>query len=185
MSNESSKARQRRLNEGYSSKYFKGAGIDIGCGEDPLTPDCRKWDLEQGDAQELVGIDRSSFDWVYSSHCLEHLRHPWLALARWWEVLRPGGILMVVVPDEDLYEQGCWPSRFNHDHKWTFTIHKTKSWSPVSLNLLQLASSLPDHKVITCRLCDQGYTYGPEIWDRTLGNAEAQIELILEKDRSL
>ena len=39
------------------------------------------------------------------------------------------------VPDEDLYEQGQFPSTYNVDHKWTFTILKTTSWSPCSLNL--------------------------------------------------
>jgi hypothetical protein len=27
------------------------------------------------------------------------------------------------VPDEDLYEQGVFPSTFNADHKWTFTVY--------------------------------------------------------------
>jgi hypothetical protein len=63
----------------------------------------------------------------------------------------------VIVPDEDLYEQGIWPSRFNSDHKWTFTIAKHASWSPVSINLLDLAKSLPDGELVDIRLFDHGY----------------------------
>jgi hypothetical protein len=63
----------------------------------------------------------------------------------------------VIVPDEDLYEQGVWPSRFNPDHKWTFTIAKHTSWSPVSVNLLDLARALPGGDVLDIRLQDDGY----------------------------
>jgi hypothetical protein len=42
------------------------------------------------------------------------------ALARWWELVRPGGFLVFTVPDEAMYEQGVWPSTFNTDHKWSF-----------------------------------------------------------------
>ena len=55
----------------------------------------------------------------------------------WWKLVKPGGYLFVVVPDEDLYEQGVFPSRFNNDHKATFTIAKAKSWSPNSINVLE------------------------------------------------
>ncbi len=102
MGRETSKAFARRLREGYFERVFAGAGIDIGCGDDPVTPDCLHWDREQGDAQDLPGLDAATFDWVYSSHCLEDLPNPWRALHRWWEALRPGGRLLVVVPDEDL-----------------------------------------------------------------------------------
>jgi SAM-dependent methyltransferase len=158
-----------------------GQGIDIGCGDDPVTPGCVHWDRAQGDAQELVGLAPAQFDWVYSSHCLEDLGDPWCAVARWWEVLRPGGRLLIVVPDEDLYEQGFWPSRFNGDHRWTFTIHKSVSWSPVSINLTELLAALPGHTVRWIRTCDQGYDYSGGVWDRTSGPAEAHIEALVEK----
>ncbi len=129
----------------------------------------------------LPGLQQAQFDWVYSSHCLEHIADPWRAVARWWEVLRPGGYLLLVVPDEDLYEQGIWPSRFNPDHQSTFTIHKLQSWSPVSINLTELAASLSAHHVLWLRTCDQGYDHSPGVWDRTGGPAEAHLELLLRK----
>jgi len=181
MGQETSKAAARRRAEGYYDSIFVGYGIDIGCGDDPVTPDCVRWDLEQGDAQELVGIPPECFDWVYSSHCLEHLASPWRAMRRWWEVLRPGRPLLVVVPDEDLYEQGCWPSRFNPSHQWTFTVHKSRSWSPVSLNLTDLIAPLSDHRVQWIRTCDYGYDHAGGVWDRTSGPAEAHIEALVWK----
>lgn len=179
--NESSKAHSRRLREGYFDSVFVGVGIDIGCGTDPVTPECERWDLEQGDAEVLAGIAAATYDWVYSSHCLEHILNPGLALSRWWEVLKPGGKMLIVVPDEDLYEQGCWPSRFNGSHRWTFTIFKASSWSPVSISLEHLVQILPDHQVLSLRVIDDGYDHSGGIWDRTLGEAEANIELLVKK----
>ena len=68
-----------------------------------------------------------------------------------------GGYLFFIVPDEDLYEQGVFPSRFNSDHKATFTISKTRSWSPKSYNVFDLARSLPGAEIFKIQLCDIGY----------------------------
>jgi SAM-dependent methyltransferase len=181
MGSESSKSNIRRRREGYFERFLNGCGIDIGCGDDPVTPDCVKWDMAQGDGQELVGVEAYAFDWVYSSHCLEHLASPTRALSRWWEVLKPGGYLMVVVPDEDLYEQGCWPSRFNSGHRWTFSVSKESSWSPASLNVTELVAALPNRRVLWIRTIDDGYDYSGGIWDRTAGSAEANIEVLVQK----
>ena len=50
------------------------------------------------------------FDFVFSSHCLEHMQDPVKcpSLRDWWQLVRPGGVLIVIVPDEDLYEQGIF-----------------------------------------------------------------------------
>jgi len=149
---EQSKAAKRRFNDGaFLSRYFVGAGIDIGGKPDPLSQyagifprmqSVRVWDFEEGDAQLMQGVVDASFDFVHSSHCLEHLKDPEKGLIEWIRIVKPGGFLIITVPDEDLYEKGVWPSRYNVDHKWTFTIHKRKSWSPRSINVLDLALSL-------------------------------------------
>jgi ubiquinone/menaquinone biosynthesis C-methylase UbiE len=98
----------------------------------------RAWDMPDGDAQLLAGVRDESFDFVHSSHCLEHMRNPAEALHNWFRVLKPNGHLICMVPDEDLYEQGHFPSAFNADHKWTFTLWKAQSWSSQSINLFDL-----------------------------------------------
>jgi hypothetical protein len=87
-----------------------------------------------------------------------------------------------LIPDEDLYEQGIWPSQFNADHKHTFTIYKSKSWSPVSINVLDMLSrsdaSIQSLKLlhVTTRILPQGY-------DQTLtAVGESAIEFIIRKD---
>lgn len=136
---------------------LKGDGLDIGCGPDPVFPDAMPFDVKDGDANHITDYIKKQFDFVYSSHCLEHMVDAKAAILEWWQLVKPGGVLFLLVPDEDLYEQGFWPSRFNRDHKWTFTIAKHRSWSPVSINLFDLAQSLPNGEVIDIRLHDDGY----------------------------
>jgi hypothetical protein len=124
---ECGKAVFRRLFEpSFAARYFVGRGLDVGSGDDPLSSyaqffprisEVASWDVEQGDAQFLQGVPDEHYDFVHSSHCLEHMADPAMALASWFRVVRPGGHLVVVVPDEDLYEQAQWPSTFNGDHK--------------------------------------------------------------------
>lgn len=153
--NETSKT--RAVWGAFERSVLSGRGIDIGCGPDPVTPDVRRFDVADGDANEITRYVHAQFDFVYSSHCLEHMRDPRAALREWWQLVRPGGHLFVIVPDEDLYEQGVFPSRFNGDHKATFTISKARSWSPVSFNVLELAQELPGGEIVGLSLQDHGY----------------------------
>jgi len=138
-------------------EILKGSGIDIGCGNDPVTEHVVMFDIEDGDANYITKYIKQQFDFVFSSHCLEHMDDPSLALNEWWSLVKDYGHLIFAVPDEDLYEQGIFPSIFNEDHKYTFTIAKNKSWSPVSINVLDLIKSLPNSKLIRLELQDNNY----------------------------
>jgi len=162
-------------------EMFKGEGIDIGCGPKPAFENAIGFDLKDGDANYITEHVDKQFDFVFSSHCLEHMVDPITALYEWWKLVKPGGYLYIVVPDEDLYEQGCFPSRFNSDHKWTFTICKDKSWSPKSCNLFNMARVLPDAHIINISLQDYGYDRNKRGIDQTLSAAMAQIKLIARK----
>ena len=77
-------------------RFLHGGGIDIGASDDPLQVQegwVRVWDMQDGDATRLDGIEDGAFDFVYSSHCLEHLRDVEYALVNWIRVLKPSGIL--------------------------------------------------------------------------------------------
>ncbi len=54
-----------------------------------------------GEACNLPFRD-NSLDYVVTSHVLEHVGNPIAALAEWCRVLRPGGIIYLVVPDRRL-----------------------------------------------------------------------------------
>ena len=154
MTREASKT--RRIWDERVLGLLAGEGIDIGCGDDPVLPGVDRFDRSDGDANNISAVVTKRYDFVFAAHCLEHMVDVRAALAEWFSLVRPGGHLIVLVPDEDLYEQGVFPSLFNDDHKWTFTIHKNRSWSPVSQNLLDLARSLPG-EIVNLELQDGGY----------------------------
>ena len=80
---ECSKSITRRLADArFATRYFVGEGVDIGGYPDPLAlyaelfpriESLRTWDLSDGYAQFMAGIDDGTFDFAFSSHCLEHL----------------------------------------------------------------------------------------------------------------
>ena len=143
----------------------------------------RTWDLEDGDAQYMAGVPDDSVDFIHSSHCLEHLRDPREGMRNWMRVLRPGGHLIVTVPDEDLYEQGQFPSTFNRDHKWTFTIFKSSSWSDSSINVLELLQELgPAAEPLRIEQLSSTYRFDLPRYDQTLTPVgQCGIEFIVRK----
>jgi SAM-dependent methyltransferase len=178
----------------FSNRYFVGAGIDVGGGADclglyselfPQIKNVIAYDQNLGDGQLLSNVPDEEFDFVYSSHCLEHLRDPREALENWIRVTRPSGYLVISIPDEDLYEQGNWPSIFNNDHKMTFTMYKEKSWSPVSHNVFDLISGLKNKvECLSLQLIDEGYRYnlkGNGFDQSGCPLGESSIEFILRK----
>ncbi len=156
--NEASKTRSVR-DSLFEKTYLQGYGIDIGCGNDLVCTNAEPFDLKHGDAQNILKHKRiNSFDFVHSSHCLEHMPDPKNALEEWWAILKPGGYFVIVVPDEDLYEQRIWPSKYNPDHKATFTLNdKSDSWSPASFNLSKLITALPGAEIISSCLHNKNY----------------------------
>ena len=193
---ECSKAILRRMHcPAFATRFFVGDGIDIGAGQDSLghfrqlfpgVRNVRAWDVKDGDAQYLSTIADETFDFAHSSHCLEHLRDPLLALQNWLRVLRPGGHLVVLIPDEDLYEQGVWPSTFNSDHKCSFTIYKRESWSMVSKNVLDLVIAVSDRaRAVKVELLHSTFREGMGRVDQTLTPVgECAIEFVLQKHPS-
>ena len=193
---ECSKSIQRRLSDSnFLRKYFVGNGLDLGGKPDPLLlykelfpllGSVRTWDWEDGDAQLLHGVTDNSFDFAHSSHCLEHLVDPHEGLKNWLRIVRPGGYLVVTVPDEDLYEQGVFPSTFNKDHKWTFTIFKHKSWSNRSINILDLVRDLGEGaELVRLEQLSATYRFDLPRYDQTLTPVgECGIEFVIRKRTS-
>jgi SAM-dependent methyltransferase len=195
MGHETAKANNyRRKHDPFFQRIFRGKALDIGAGSDLLTrqghfPDCQceSFDLGDGNAEEILRYKQpQSYDLVYSSHCLEDLRDPGEALRQWYQLVKPGGFLVVVVPDEDLYEQGVFPSRFNPAHKWTFSIYKMQgeSWSPRHINLFDLIREcIPQAQILRIGLYDTHYDYTKSQVDQTAAHpgAEAHIECVLKK----
>ena len=185
---EQSKAAKRRMHQpAFLTRYFVGDGLDIGAGPDglsryvgvfPLMRSVRDWDVADGDAQYLKGVPDESVDFVHSSHCLEHMRLPLTAAYEWLRVLRPGGHLIVTVPEMEMYERGHWPSAFNPDHKWRFTAKNTLADAvDVRWLLMQLeGTELERFEVL------REFFRPDDPSDQTMGPvAECAIEFVLRK----
>jgi hypothetical protein len=90
-----------------------GIGTEIGAGASPVpgvTPppiylDCFKSFGADPNRADFYGhacalpFHDHALDYVIASHVLEHVANPVAALAEWYRVLRPGGIIYLVVPD--------------------------------------------------------------------------------------
>ena len=192
---EQSKAAKRRFAIGaFHNRYFVGHGIDVGGKPDPLgqyagifplMSSCRTWDLEDGDALLMSGVENDHYDFLHASHSLEHMVDVSAALENWIRIVKPGGFLIITVPEEDLYELGNWPSRFNPDHKWTFTIMKEKSWSDKSINVLDLlrtfAGQVEVEKIELIRDFYRDAWVAEQIDQTRTPVAECSIEIIIRK----
>ncbi|MFH1826781.1 MAG: methyltransferase domain-containing protein [bacterium] len=164
---ETSKAKPRREKEGFFQKYCQGQGLDIGCGGDILAANCQGWDFADGNAQYLKGLPNEAYDFVYSSHSLEHMRDPAVALKNWWRVLKPNGYLIIYLPERELYEmRKTLPSHRNPDHKRFFLLDKNDP--PDTIGLIPLIKEI---------LSGQQIIYAKPCGD----NGEFSIEAVVKK----
>lgn len=183
---EASKAAKRRFRDGNFFKYFSGRGIDIGAG-----PDCvdrykdvfgfesaYNWDLKDGDGQYLQSVADGTYDFLHSSHSLEHMVDPRTAMHHWIRVVRSGGYIIVTIPEQNMYEKNQWPSQYNSDHKWSFTLGHDKL--PKTINVLEFVNKLTGVEVIKVEKIEEFFY--PSVRDLTLEpNPECAIEIILRK----
>ncbi|MBK9797347.1 MAG: FkbM family methyltransferase [Holophagaceae bacterium] len=182
-------ALRRRIATG--QPYFTGHGIDVGGGHDGLDryasllgfESCKNWDMPDGDAQFLTSVPDGTYDFLHSSHCLEHMVDPAVALANWIRVVRGGGFLVITVPDEELYEHLHWPSRFNQDHKWSFTIYRGAPLLPKSINIFDLLMTVwQSVEIIKVERIEAGFRFDLGDADQTASaTAECAIEIVLRK----
>ena len=176
---ETSVAKARRVKENFFDFYCKGNGIDIGYGGDAITDNCDTWDIENGDAHYINKFISKKFNYIYSSHLLEHLENPHLALTNWWKILDTDGFLILYVPDRDLYEKKkTLPSKFSLDHKYFFTVDEDDP--PHTLGLIPLIEKcLSNYKIIYAKVCNEGCT----ITDPNIhSNGEYSIEMVVKKN---
>ena len=96
------------------ARLLHGHGLEIGAFTDPLpVPDATRvmhsdWMVHPGvrapdivsDAESFATVADETFDFVIANHVLEHLTDPIRALAEWHRILKPGGLLMLALPDK-------------------------------------------------------------------------------------
>jgi predicted SAM-dependent methyltransferase len=103
----------------FAKHFCKGVGYDIGCNRLSWSlPDSIPIDLNFNDGYDAYNLAEGAVDYIYSSHCLEHLPDWVEALDYWKSKLKVGGILFLYLPH---YSQTYWRPWNNFKHKHIFT----------------------------------------------------------------
>jgi SAM-dependent methyltransferase len=97
-----------------ASHFCKGAGVDIGGGKWPF-PGAKVLDKSNGD--DAMNVPGGDYDYIFSSHCLEHIENPVAALEHWKGKLKSGGILYLYLPHPDM-EYWLPQNNKKHLHSW-------------------------------------------------------------------
>jgi SAM-dependent methyltransferase len=84
-----------QLIEPIAKQYCRGYGLDIGCGEWPIAG-ARPIDLKRGERAEE--LPEGQWDYIFSSHMLEHVVNPVEVLEHWRTRIRQGGVLFLYLP---------------------------------------------------------------------------------------
>ena len=175
---ETFKAKKRRDKEGFFELYCKGKGVDIGYGGDLLSLNCLGWDIEDGDAKYLEKIPNEEFNFLYSSHLLEHLNDVDITIKNWWRVIKKNGYMILYLPERDLYEKKkTLPSRFSLDHKHYFKLENDEKPNTVGIKSL-LERNLKNYKIIYSKICKEGFTITDPYKH---SDGEYSIEIIVQK----
>ncbi len=111
---ETSKVRERL------AVFCTGDGMDVGYGGDPIHESAICMDLPKkyasylnhpqhlsGDATNLRWFRDGVLDFVYSSHVLEDFEDTLSVAREWLRVVKPGGHLVLFLPDEQTYRNYC------------------------------------------------------------------------------
>jgi predicted SAM-dependent methyltransferase len=97
----------------YAKHVCIGTGVDIGCnrlewsfpGSLPVDPIINEYDA--------LNFPYGNLDYIFSSHCLEHL-YDWVSVLDYWtSKLKVGGVLFLYLPD---YSQEYWKPWNNRKH---------------------------------------------------------------------
>jgi SAM-dependent methyltransferase len=175
---ETTKAHSRRLKENFFNLYCRGNGLDIGFGGDLISENAEGFDFEHGDAQYLTNIKDNKYDFVYSSHTLEHLPDPYLSLKNWTRVLKPAGYLIIYIPHRDLYEKKkTLPSRFNPTHMNFFLPDRDEPPDTIGVRQMIERTNI-NFEIVYIKVCDEGFSIKDPLIH---SNGEYSIEIVLKK----
>lgn len=120
-----------RFIRGFAMEVCKGEGCDIGANRPEWAfPGSIPIDLSFTDgyhAMNLPGGLMKEYDYLTSSHMLEHLEHPYTALNYWHTRLKQGGIVFLYLPSHENSYWRPWNKK-NSEHVHQFTPQIIRSY---------------------------------------------------------
>ena len=94
--------------------WCRGTGLDIGAGKYPLTGAIPIDPFRNGGEYHATRLPSGSYDYIFSSHCLEHLPNWIEAVGYWFDVIKPGGTVFLYLPHPANHD---WHPKNNRAHK--------------------------------------------------------------------
>lgn len=94
--------------------FCQGQGVDVGCGKWPLPGAIG---IDMADGGDAMALPEGQFDFIFSSHALEHLVDPVAAIEHWKTRLKPGKPLFLYLPHPDMR---YWRPTRNRKHLHLF-----------------------------------------------------------------
>ncbi len=150
--------------------YCNGLGCDIGFGGDKIKKEnCLGVDFAQPYAntgkdqvdiacnvmEEPIPVEDNFFDYVYSSHLIEDFVDTNAALKEFTRILKPGGLLILVFPDQPMYEKHCkktgQPLNTYHVHKnmgYDYMLNRLDELSELRYSIEFSSNTEIDYNVI-------------------------------------
>ncbi len=110
----------------FAKHFCKGTGYDIGYSrEEWKFPGARGIDEVLNDGFHAMNLPGAGVDYIFSSHCLEHV-DDWVATLEYWlKTIRPDGVLCLYLPD---ISQSYWRPWHNRKHRHVFTPEILKTF---------------------------------------------------------
>lgn len=103
-----------RFIEPVAKLFCVGEGLDVGASKWCL-PGATPWELKDGcDGMQLPD---KQYDYIFSSHALEHINDAVGALLHWKSRLKPGGVLFLYLPSKAMRYWNVSSCR-RHRHQW-------------------------------------------------------------------
>jgi ubiquinone/menaquinone biosynthesis C-methylase UbiE len=152
------------------TKYCVGYGCDVGFGGDKIVKEnCvgvdyatpyaytgkDKVDVPCDILNEEIAVDDNTFDYVYSSHLIEDFEDTKMVLRKFIRVLKDGGHLILVFPDQPKYEVYCQksgqPVNLHHIHKnmgYDFMVKQLEGLVQYSFEIVYKSDCEIDYNVV-------------------------------------
>ncbi len=107
----------------FAKKFCKGKGLDIGGYAEWTYPGARAVNITNGEEYDAYNLPAGKYDYIFSSHTLEHLPLYVKALQYWKEHLKKGGVLFMYLPHPDME---YWLPQNNAKHYHAFNPEELK-----------------------------------------------------------
>lgn len=110
----------------YAQHFCSGTGYDIGCNRVEWSlPGSIPIDPVISSSYDAYSLPQEKVDYIFSSHCLEHLPHWVNALDYWISKLKGGGVLFLYLPH---FDQEYWRPWNNRKHVHSFVPNLIKQY---------------------------------------------------------